>query len=68
MRSPSGYSLTGGDLIPINLGYWYPVFPTLVLKHGTVLVIDLSTNQSPGISGSINVQIEFDAAKRRRIS
>lgn len=65
MRSPSGYSLTGGDLVPIDLGYWYPVFPTLVLKHGTVLVIDVGLING---SGTVNVQIEFDAVKRRKLA
>jgi hypothetical protein len=66
MRSPSGYSVTGGDLIPIDLGYWYPFFPTLILKHGTVLVIDVALPNNA--VGSVNVQIEFDAAKRRRLA
>jgi hypothetical protein len=64
LRVPSGYSLTGGDLIPINLGYWYPAFPTLVLKHGTEIIIDVSLPS--GASGSVTVQIEFDSAKIRR--
>lgn len=64
IRSPSGYSLTGGDLVPTNLGYWFPVFPTLLLKHGTLLILDYMS----AIGAGVTVQIEFDAAKRRRIS
>lgn len=64
IRSPSGYSLTGGDLIPTNVGYWFPVFPTLLLKHGTLLVLDYMASVGPNFT----IQIEFDAAKRRRIS
>lgn len=64
LRVPSGYSLTGGDLIPINLGFWYPVFPTLLLKHGTEIIVDVSLPS--GASGSVTVQIEFDSAKIRR--
>jgi hypothetical protein len=66
MRSPSGYSVTGGDLVPIDLGYWYPFFPTLILRHGTVLVIDVALPNNA--VGSVNVQIEFDAAKRRKLA
>jgi len=64
IRSPSGYSLTGGDLIPACLGYWFPVFPTLLLKHGTLLVLDYQGF----LANNGTVQIEFDAAKRRRLT
>lgn len=64
VRSPSGYSLTGGDQIPFFLQYWIPMFPTLRLRAGTELILDVSF---PGGSGTVTVQIEFDAVKRRRM-
>lgn len=61
LRSPTGYSITGGDLIPIDLGYWYPLFPSWLVKHGTDIIIDLAL---PGNAvGSVTVQLEFDCAK-----
>jgi len=66
LRLPNGYSLTGGDQIPLNLGYWIPVFPTLKLAAGTLLIIDLADSLQVD-SGSINVVIEFDAVKRRKL-
>ena len=63
LRSPSGYSVMGGDLIPIDLGYWYPMFPTLLLKHGTQIIVDVALPSSA--SGTATVQIEFDACKIR---
>ena len=66
LRTPSGYSLTGGDQIPFSLGYWIPVFPTLRLIAGTVLIIDLADSLLSD-SGQINVVLEFDAVKRRKL-
>lgn len=60
-RSPSGYSVMGGDLIPINLGYWWPFFTTLLLKHGTSLIVDVGYPQFN--TGTVTVQIEFDGVK-----
>ncbi len=67
LRLPNGYSVTGGDQIPINLGYWIPVFPTLRLAAGTVLIVDLADSLQTD-SGSINVVLEFDAVKRRKVT
>ena len=67
LRLPNGYSITGGDQIPINLGYWIPVFPTLRLAAGTVMIIDLADSLQ-GDAGTINVVIEFDAVKRRKLA
>ena len=67
LRLPNGYSVTGGDQIPINLGYWIPVFPTLRIKQGTVLIVDLADSLQESSAGSINVVLEFDAVKRRKI-
>ena len=67
IRLPNGYSVTGGDQIPINLGYWYPVFPTLRVIAGTVLILDITDTNETIADGTVNVTIEFDAAKRRKI-
>jgi hypothetical protein len=65
MRLPNGYSVTGGDQIPINLGYWVPVFPTLRIAAGTRLILDVADSLTAD-TGSITVQFEFDAVKRRK--
>lgn len=65
LRSPSGYSLTGGDQMPIFLGFWIPMFPTLLGRAGTLLIADISL---PAGGGSITIQFEFDAAKRRKVA
>jgi hypothetical protein len=68
IRLPNGYSVTGGDQIPINLGYWYPVFPTLRVVAGTVMILDISDSQEQvGNPGNIGIVFEFDAVKRRKI-
>ena len=66
LRLPNGYSLTGGDQIPLFLGYWFPVFPTLKIAAGTILIVDLA-DPLQGDGGTINVTLEFDAVKRRKI-
>lgn len=64
MRSPSGYSVTGGDQVPVFLEYWVPMFPTLRVRAGTEIILDVSY---PGGTGTVTVQVEFDAVKRRRL-
>jgi hypothetical protein len=65
IRLPNGYSVTGGDQIPIDLGYWYPVFPTLRVIAGTRLILDV-TDPLGGEPGTLTVTFEFDAVKRRK--
>ena len=67
IRTPNGYSLMGGDQIPIFLGYWFPVFPTLKVIAGGGLIIDVTDQNETGVHVNISVVIEFDAAKRRKI-
>ena len=69
IRTPNGYSLTGGDQIPIYLsgGGWFPVFPTIKVLSGGGLIIDLMDQNETGSDVSVSVVLEFDAAKRRRI-
>lgn len=64
LRSPTGYSVTGGDQIPFWLEFWLPVFPTLNMRAGTNIILDVSAQEG---QGSISVVFEFDAVKRRRI-
>lgn len=64
LRSPSGYSVTGGDQIPFNFLWWIPMFPTLRVRAGTLLIWDLSF--ITGAVGTVTVQLEFDGAKRRK--
>ena len=59
--------MTGGDQIPVNLGYWIPCFPTLRIAQGTVLIVDLADSIQESSAGTINVVLEFDAVKRRKI-
>jgi hypothetical protein len=64
LRMPSGYSLTGGDLLPMMFD-WLPVFPTMKAVAGTRLIWDLANIDAQG--DSIATYLEFDAVKRTRI-
>jgi hypothetical protein len=73
LRRPDGYSITGGDLIPLTqttagqpaLFAWLPMFPLLYVKAGDRLIIDLALIDAAG--GNITVVLEFDAVKRRKL-
>ena len=67
IRTPNGYSLMGGDQIPIYFGYWFPVFPTIKVIAGGGLIIDVMDQNETGSTVSITVTLEFDAVKRRKI-
>jgi hypothetical protein len=67
IRTPNGYSLMGGDQIPVKLGYWFPVFPTLKVLAGGGLIIDVMDQNETGSDVSVTVTLEFDAAKRRKL-
>lgn len=66
MRLPSGYSVTGGDMVPTPFLFWWPVFPTMRLNPGDRVIIDMADMQSSG-GGSISTVFEFDAVKRRKV-
>ncbi len=69
IRTPSGYSTTGGDQIPIYLGYWFPMFPTLRVIAGTRLILDVAdSNLGDPTDTTITVTFEFDAVKRRKLA
>ena len=73
IKFPNGYSITGGDLIPVsfprddgNALWWTPFFPTARMKAGKQIILDFAYAPYSG-TAAVTVQIEFDAAKRRRI-
>ena len=69
IRLPNGYSLTGGDMVPLNL--WpggTPVFPTLRVAYGGRLIIDLADSQASINLGSSTIILQFDGVKRRKVA
>ena len=66
MRLPNGYSLTGGDMIPVSLLYWWPWLPTVRIPTGQRIIIDMSNTLATG-SGTLTTTFEFDAVKRRKV-
>jgi hypothetical protein len=64
LRMPNGYSMMGGDKVPlVGLFEWLPVFPTLWVRAGDRIILDVSNINGAG--SSISTTFEFDAAKRR---
>jgi hypothetical protein len=70
MRLPSGYSITGGDLIPCAPLFWVPFFPRQVVEGaaksggaGGRIIVDVSNIDAAG--ANITTVIEFEAVKRR---
>ena len=61
LRVPSGYSMTGGDLIPMVFD-WMPIFPTMRVRAGSRVIWDLSAIDGTG--GHFSTRLEFDAVKR----
>jgi len=74
IKFPSGYSITGGDLIPVSFDpskgalYWIPFFPTSRLRHGEQLIFDFAYALGSQNTAAVTVQIEIDGAKRRRLT
>jgi hypothetical protein len=63
LRHPSGYSVTGGDQIPVAYDQqWFYLFPSVRCKAGDRLILDVS-NVGPGTSGSLTTTFEFDGVK-----
>lgn len=61
MRLPNGYSVTGGDFMPI--GYQWMPFPLdLRIASGTRIILDFAVMDGSG--DNIAVVMEFDAVKR----
>jgi hypothetical protein len=66
LRLPSGYSVTGGDLVPTPNLFWIPMFPSIRLHPGDRMIIDMGDMQPLG-SGSVTTTFEFEAVKRRKL-
>lgn len=65
LRTPDGFSITGGDMIPMLPWSWMP-FPVFSeMRAGGRLVLDLSTFLAT--TGVMTFQIEFDCAKRVKV-
>jgi len=77
LRLPNGYSMTGGDLIPLGgiltapafggFFEWLTIFPTLLVKAGDRIILDMSNFATSGGTTSITTVFEFDAVKRRKL-
>lgn len=73
IRLPNGYSLTGGDYIPVladgSVSPYcseLPVFPTLRIPVGQRIILDAADMVAVGGGGSSTLTVEFDGVKRRR--
>lgn len=64
LQFPNGYSMTGGDLIPVtNLG-WTPIFPSMRVRAGDRLVFDVSNINGVLNDEDVTLKIEFSAVRR----
>jgi hypothetical protein len=75
IRLPNGYSLTGGDYIPVLADGAFmpycselPVFPTLRIPNGQRIILDAADMLAVGGGGSSTLTVEFDGVKRRRVT
>jgi hypothetical protein len=70
--------MTGGDLIPLGgitsstpdfpgLFQWMTIFPTIVVKAGDRIILDMGDLFPGGGLASITTVFEFDAVKRRKL-
>lgn len=73
IRLPNGFSMTGGDMIPVAYDqnfipnvFELPVFPTLHLKTGMRLILDAADMLVTG-SGTAFLKVQFVGVKRRAI-
>ncbi len=74
IRLPNGYSIMGGDEIPVVTDFNFipsvfqlPVFPTLRVRSGDRIIVDAADMLVTG-SGVSTVLIQFDGCKRRKRS
>jgi len=72
IRLPNGYSVTGGDMIPVASDqnfvpevFQLPVFPTLVVAAGDRIILDMADMLAVG-TGSSTTVVQFDGVKRRK--
>lgn len=73
IRLPNGYSMTGGDMIPVAYDqdfipnvFELPVFPTMPLKTGMRLILDAADMLVSG-AGTATLIVQFVGVKRRRL-
>jgi len=67
VRLPNGYSLTGGDMVPLNLlPGGAAVFPTLRLRAGDRVIVDVSNMLPNASTGLVFLVLQFDGVKRRK--
>lgn len=66
LQFPSGYSMTGGDLVPVTQLGWTPVFPSQKLRSGDRIVLDVSNINGVFGDDDVTVKIEFSAVRRSR--
>lgn len=66
IRLPNGYSMMGGDLIPVTGLYWVPVFTTIRTRAGDRLILDVSSVGGALNEDPLSLQVEFMCTKRRR--
>lgn len=68
IRTPSGFSVTGGDMIGSNGSFeWLPLFPPLRIRAGQRIIIDVSSVDGAEGGGDISTVFEFDCVKRRKV-
>jgi hypothetical protein len=74
IRLPNGFSMTGGDMIPVAYDqnfipnvFELPVFPTLHLTTGMRVILDAADMLVSGV-GTATLVVQFVGVKRRRLS
>ncbi len=66
IQFPSGYSMTGGDLVPVTRLGWTPVFPSMKVRAGDRLVLDVSNVNGVFDDGDVSVKLEFSCERRKK--
>jgi hypothetical protein len=68
LRLPNGYSVMGGDQMPTNLlPGGGPMFPTLRVRPGDRLIVDVGNMNPNNSAGALVVVLQFDGVKRKLI-
>lgn len=74
-RLSDGYSITGGDMVPVSAlavsnalpDVMGPFLPSLAVRGGDRMFLDVSTIAGAG-AGNLTLTMRFDGVKRRRLS
>jgi hypothetical protein len=78
LRLPNGFSVSGGDLLPLGgavappafdgLFEWLPFMPSIPTRAGERLILDVGSMNAAGPGNtSITTVFEFEGVRRRRI-